>query len=322
MKKMKLNFKIVLYPQRDNLFQIESLVKMDKKKIENHLFMMGLQPSLQELYNSLALMSIEQKCHLLLKSVQEQEVQEILAIIDHFNTISPKPKLSEIYDQKQQTLLHISCFKNLQIAVEKILIYEKSNSKIEEFKQWLNKKNNDSFTVVHFAAYVGSIQTLEILKKFGADLQVKNDQAQGDQVSAMVWLYLQGLSYTEQDEKGGTPLHWATNYGSEFAVQFLLSWLQKSKDGKNIINQQDTEGMTPLHLAAMTGNQRIAKKLLYKGSQKNIRDKRNQTPAQTALENEYEIIYQILETNNCLFEFLNIRTRQMQSSFLPHFQLD
>ncbi|CAD8096464.1 unnamed protein product [Paramecium sonneborni] len=279
-------------------------------------------PSLQELYDSLALMSPQQKCHQLLKSVQEQEVQEIQAILDHFNTISPKPKIREIYDQKQQTILHISCFKNLPTAVEQILIYEKDNSKIEEFNTWINLKNKDSFTGVHFAAYVGSLETLEILKKFGADLKVKNDQgqnalsiaAQGDQVSAMVWLYLQGLSYTEKDEKGGTPLHWATYYGSEFAVQFLLSWLQKTKEGKKIINQQDTEGMTPLHLAAMTGNQRIAKKLLYKGSQKNIRDKRNQTPAQTALENEYEIIYKILETNNCLLEFLNIRTSYKPAS--------
>ncbi|CAK59102.1 unnamed protein product (macronuclear) [Paramecium tetraurelia] len=279
-------------------------------------------PSLQELYDSLALMSLEQKCHQLLKSVQEQEVQEILAILDHFNTISPRPKLKNIYDQKQQTILHISCFKNLPTAVERILMYEKANSTIEEFNNWINLKNKDSFASVHFAAYAGSIETLEILKKYGADTKVKNQQgqnalsiaAQGDQVSAMVWLYLQGLSYTEQDEKGGTPLHWATYYGSEFAVQFLLSWLQKTKEGKKIINQQDTEGMTPLHLAAMTGNQRIAKKLLYKGSQKSLRDIKNQTPAQTALDNGYDIIYKILETNNCLMEFLNIRASYKPAS--------
>jgi len=35
---------------------------------------------------------------------------------------------------------------------------------------------------------------------------------------AMVWLQIQGLSYTELDAKGGTPLHWATYYGSEFAL--------------------------------------------------------------------------------------------------------
>ncbi|CAD8191069.1 unnamed protein product [Paramecium pentaurelia] len=308
---------------RKSSFYEGGLSQLKKSIVEiNQHQQIDKHPSLQDLYDSLTLMSLQQKYNQLLKSVQEQEVQEIMAILDHFITITPKPKLREIYDQKQQTILHISCFKNLPTAVERILIYEKDNSTIEEFNIWINQKNKDSFTAVHFAAYVGSLETLEILKKYQCDLKIKNEQgqnalsiaAQGDQVSAMVWLYMQGLSYTEQDEKGGTPLHWATYYGSEFAVQFLLSWLQKSKEGRKIINQQDTEGMTPLHLAAMTGNQRIAKKLLYKGSLKNIRDKRNQTPAQTALENEYEIIYKILETNNCLLEFLNIRTSYKPAS--------
>lgn len=39
------------------------------------------------------------------------------------------------------------------------------------------------------------------------------------------------------------------------------------------------EGMTALHLAAMTGNIRIAKKLLLKGADKNLKDSRGSTPA-------------------------------------------
>lgn len=73
-------------------------------------------------------------------------------------------------------MLHIACFKSCPVAVEKLLIYEKSNSTSNEFKQWVNLKNKDTFTAVHFAAYVGSIKTLEILKKFDVDLTAKNEQ--------------------------------------------------------------------------------------------------------------------------------------------------
>lgn len=53
--------------------------------------------------------------------------------------------------------------------------YEKGNSTIEEFSTWINLKNKDTFTAVHFAAYVGSIETLEILKKYGINLNAKNE---------------------------------------------------------------------------------------------------------------------------------------------------
>lgn len=59
--------------------------------------------------------------------------------------------------------------------MEKILGYENVNSTLEEFTVWINLKNKDTFTAVHFAAYVGSIETLEILKKYGIDLNSKNE---------------------------------------------------------------------------------------------------------------------------------------------------
>lgn len=222
-------------------------------------------------------------------------------------------------DAKGQTLLHIASFKNLPKLVSHLIDYESKlcSCSQKEILAWLNQPNQDSFTAIHFAAFVGSVHTMEVLRKHGADLNCKNQQgqnslaiaAQGDQVLAMVWLQIQGLSFTEKDEKGGTPLHWATYYGSEFAVQFLLSWVSQLKDSKRIINQRDMEGMTALHLAAMTGNARIAKKLVLKGADKRIKDNKGATPAQEAKAGEYEHIYQMLENSNCLYDFLNIKQR-------------
>lgn len=42
--------------------------------------------------------------------------------------------------------------------------------------------------------------------------------------------------------------------------------------------------MTALHLAAMTGNIRIVKKLMLRGANKDLKDSKDQTPADLAEE--------------------------------------
>ncbi|CAD8050225.1 unnamed protein product [Paramecium sonneborni] len=271
--------------------------------------------SIEELKRLLPQINYKKALNMLMKATQEGDVQEIQVILDDLKNRKEKLRLNDQLDQKKQTLLHVACFKNLPTIVEQLLENVKKNSTQNEFEEWINKVNQDQFASVHFAAYVGSIEILEMLSKAGADMNIKNSQgqnalsvaAQGDQVQAMVWLYLQGQSIVEQDSQGGTPLHWATYFDSLFALQFLLSWLSKLPNYSYYINLKDGEGMTPLHLAAVTGNSRIAKKLIQKGANKNIRDVKNQTPAQAALENQQNGVYEILMKNNCLLEFFNIK---------------
>ncbi|CAK71347.1 unnamed protein product (macronuclear) [Paramecium tetraurelia] len=271
--------------------------------------------SIEELRKVMPFVNYGKALNMLLKATQEGEVEEFLVILDDLKIRKEKLKLDELLDQKKQTLLHIACFKNQPAVVEKLLETAKQNSTQNQFEEWINRVNQDQFASVHFAAYVGSISILEMLKDAGADLNIKNSQgqnalsvaAQGDQVQAMVWLYLQGQSIVEQDSQGGTPLHWATYFDSLFALQFLLSWLSKLPNYSYYINLKDGEGMTPLHLAAVTGNCRIAKKLLQKGANKSIRDIKNQTPAEAAFENQQNGVFEILMSNNCLLEFLNIK---------------
>jgi hypothetical protein len=90
----------------------------------------------------------------------------------------------------------------------------------------------------------------------------------------------------------------------------LLAWLQKHKEcGKPIINIQDQDGMTALHLASLSGNIKIAKKLLLRGADRELKDGRGQTPSELALENQFENIHKLLRDSNGLLEFLNIRTK-------------
>ena len=113
----------------------------------------------------------------------------------------------------------------------------------------------------------------------------------------------QGLDISSKDYKGSTPLHWASYIGSVFqlnnvfintikrcenAVNYLVNWPLN-------INEKDNEGeLTALHLAVISGNTRVVRKLLIKGSDKNLVDKQGKTPADLARENSYHNILKML----------------------------
>lgn len=81
------------------------------------------------------------------------------------------------------------------------------------------------------------------------------------------------------DNKNGTALHWACFLGYEISVNFLCSLNSQNLD------LQDIEGLTPLHLGVVSGNSRVVRKLLIKGSIVDIMDKNNKKALDVAKEN-------------------------------------
>lgn len=104
------------------------------------------------------------------------------------------------------------------------------------------------------------------------------------------------------DTKGGTALHWAAFYGCEQATCYILAW-------ENIdINQADNEGLTPLHLGCMSGNSRVVKRLLIKGANAELYDKKDQLPVTIAIENQFNNLERMLtEKNNFFIDYYNVR---------------
>lgn len=109
---------------------------------------------------------------------------------------------------------------------------------------------------------------------YGADPNLKNSQgqslvhiaAESGFESILVYLCREiGLSYTDTDSNGRTPLHIAALEGQTNTGILLIAW---SSD----LNQIDMEGFTPLHLAALSQNYRLARNLVIRRAKTNLRD--------------------------------------------------
>lgn len=65
----------------------------------------------------------------------------------------------------------------------------------KELYNWVNQKNKDGFTSLHYAAYKGWIQILEYLETIGADFHIKTNSglnvfhlaAQTDKVKTLIY---------------------------------------------------------------------------------------------------------------------------------------
>jgi hypothetical protein len=95
----------------------------------------------------------------------------------------------------------------------------------------------DCFSALHYAAYRGNIEMIEILIEIGADVNCKNKfglgvlhvAAQGDQPAILFYFHiLLKMDILIKDKSGSTPLHWACFSCSELALIYLLAWLKPS----------------------------------------------------------------------------------------------
>ena len=212
---------------------------------------------------------------------------------------NPNIKAWELKDENNYTALHFSAFKNNYDLT--LLILEEikkglginSSKKISEF---INEKNKEGITALHYSVINGNIAIFKLLKKNGANLEavtntgknIMHIAAESNQPSMMIYLYLnEAQDISSVDENGSTPLHWACYYKAEECVNYLLHL--------NVdINAQDKENFTPLNIAVSNNKVSLVKLLLRKGADKKIANKYNQLPIDIAKKKHYAKIMKIL----------------------------
>jgi len=212
---------------------------------------------------------------------------------------NPNIKAWELKDENNYTALHFSVFKNNYDLT--LLILEEikkglginSSKKISEF---INEKNKEGITALHYSVINGNIAIFKLLKKYGANLEavtntgknIMHIAAESNQPSMMIYLYLnEAQDISSVDENGSTPLHWACYYKAEECVNYLL-YLNAD------INAQDKENFTPLNIAVSNNKVSLVKLLLRKGADKKIANKYNQLPIDIAKKKHYSKILKIL----------------------------
>jgi len=133
---------------------------------------------------------------------------------------------------------------------------------LEKNPGFINTVDEESCTLMHYAAYGGHI---EIVK----------------------YLFEKGMELTMKSISDETPLHYAAVGGHTDVIKFLI---QKRVN----LDAQPTIYYAPLHYAIMFGKGEAAKLLIENGADKNIKNGDGNTPLDLAIENKKDNITAIL----------------------------
>lgn len=208
-------------------------------------------------------------------------------------------KIWAVKDERGFTILHRAVFNNNEkmvfLIIEEIKKRLGMNSKkiIEKF---INDKNQEGITALHYAAYRGNVKIAKFLCEYGATLDlvtargknVMHMAAEGNQPSIIVYfIYYHAQDVISVDDCGSTPLHWACYSGAEETVDLLLALNAE-------INAVDKEGLTPLHLAVDSNRLKVVLKLLQNGANKNLANKKGEIPLTIAEKKNYPKLVALL----------------------------
>lgn len=216
--------------------------------------------------------------------------------------------------------LHLAVMRDMNSIVKLLIETIEQRVPSEAFSiisDWINKPNIKGDTCLHYTSYKGNYQLLALFSKFDINAKVHNKQgnsvmhyaAQGNQPLPFIYFKQKyNLSATEGNKDGSTPLHWACYTGSDTAFNFIVNYYDN-------LDFQDNDGLTALHLAVMSERTEIVKKLLQKGANKNIKDRKGRTPKILAETKGKELIANMLEDKAvCSFFILKNPIQKIERS--------
>ena len=277
--------------------------------------------------NSTSLIEQEQEEFFeLLENENEKEINEILSK-------NHKIWLYKSKDNENSTPLHISVYKKNHRLTEKIINYVEEKNK-EGLVDFINEENNKGITAFHYASFRGVVSIIKLLEKKGANiykitkrnLNIIHYACQGNRPNSIMYFYLQFKKNNDlkgfqlmkaQDSGQSTPLHWAAYSSAEDALLYLINLdiFADEKEKQEFIDMQDGQGCTALHLSVSGKSVRIVLKLLQNGAKADTRDKKGNTPLESAMKKNQREIVEILKNNqDCQICNLKAPVKQVKKS--------
>ena len=243
-----------------------------KKTTQNRMERTLSSPEIEKIFNMVSEEKTEELTDYILN--EENEIWNVkrgedLTILHNVCAID-KTKMAEI--------IILQTKKRLHLTKDSTLLEEEKSENIEIFKNFINARTQgDNQTALHYASFRGNIKIIKLLIENYADVNAVTSNgynmlhkaAQGNKPSAIVYFHKKyNMDLEATCENKMNALHLSAAIGMDNSVIFLLSL------GLNP-NIQDKFGYTALHYAVKKSHIRIIKKLLQKGADRNIIEKRH-----------------------------------------------
>ena len=154
-------------------------------------------------------------------------------------------------------------------------------------KKYLNAKDSEGNIKLHIASRDGHLEEVDILLKFGADVNAKcsykwtalHEAVLNGHINIAKLLLQNGADVNAKTCDRYYPLHCAAGKGYSEITKLLL------QNGANT-NVKNYQLVTPLHQAVYYGHPEIVQILLKYGARKDLKDMWNDTPLEDAMLNE------------------------------------
>ena len=199
------------------------------------------------------------------------------------------------YKQKKDgsSILHIIIEKNFYDLLEQIINITKQMITEENFRNFINSRDNKGTTAFHLACHFGNMKIIKLLLNNGADYNLKGDtgltclhySSMKDKITPIYYLIKKyNMDLYEIDNNGNTFFHWACYCSSERIIDFFLN------DKNFNINFKNNEGFIPLQFYIMSKSTNYLKRLVLRGADPYIKNKKG--------ENSFDIVNKMYNDDN------------------------
>jgi ankyrin repeat protein len=181
---------------------------------------------------------------------------------------------------------------------------DKVKSILGEKPELVNTKDDQSYTALHIAAYLGHKEVVEVLIANGGDVSLEDKDGRSplhcavchEHKPATEVLISNKADVNAKDKNSRTALHFAASGGQHDIAELLIA---KGAE----VNAGNKEGQTPLYLATYNGHKKVVKVLIDNGADVNSKSKDGLTPLRMAIEKGYIAITNLLQRHGAKLSY-------------------